>query len=170
MTVRRHGVGALLLGAYALAPALDARAFSDGPPWDGHVGKGCAACHFGTEPAEDSAAVRLDGLPPQPVPGETYPLALTLADEAAAYGFLIVGPGRFAAPGDDAVAVGGKARSTTAAARPHWALAWTAPATPGGCFDIWINAADNDASAFGDRIHHRLICLGGAGGHSSGRP
>jgi len=167
----RHAAGALAVGAGVLL-ASAALAFPEGGPWQAAADAGgCSTCHFAGEPITASPALALAGLPQRIEPGRRYRLELRLADpELRAAGFLIAAhgaagaAGRFVPADARSEANGHLARHTRAGTVPvaagagAWTLEWQAPASLSGPvrFEVWANAADDDRSPLGDRIHHRI--------------
>jgi hypothetical protein len=177
--VRRGLLAAVAAGAAfnALAPA--AAAYRMGPPAAHTGGFGeptCAACHAGSDgaPGGHSAFLSIDA-PARYEPGETYDIRIRLVDpDLAAAGFQLAV--RFAegeAAGAQAGALTGAdstvtvvagaaveyASHTLEGARPRepgraaWVVRWTAPEGGAVVFHAAGNAANDDDSEFGDRIH-----------------
>jgi len=168
--------GAVLLGVAAIA------AYPEGPP-PAHTGgfgePTCHSCHFDF-PLDSGPAVLELGAPDTYGPGDTYALVVMLERPGlAAGGFQLSarfasGPaaGRQAGkllPLDDRVTVryapdsasiayanqtatGSRAKAVGAL---DWRLAWVAPDEARGpvVFHVVANAANDDASEFGDHIH-----------------
>lgn len=154
------------LAAAALVPVA-APAFPDGAPWDAidDPGAACTSCHFGGDLVADSSALTLEGAEGPLLPGETYAFTLRFAPEdAGRLGFLAAfepgdGPSSIE-PGEGVEARGAAVRSLAAvpAAEGVWTFRWTAPPVPGRvAIHIAANAADGDASPFGDTIHLRTV-------------
>lgn len=154
--------------AAVLVASPPAAAFPEGAPWDMARDEGCAACHFENPPVMDSSALDVEGLPAEIAPGALYRLTLRLTDpELARAGYFAAawrdgaGAGRFTAPDDRSETSGAKARSTEAGSLPvaagaaEWSLDWRAPEGLDGPvrFEVWANAANDDGSPLGDRIH-----------------
>jgi hypothetical protein len=161
-----------------LAMTTIANAYRDGAP-PGHTGgfgePTCGACHFGAAP-DGLGRAGIDA-PARYASGETYEITVSVRHpELAAAGFQLTA--RFAAgevageqagrltPSDDRTAVttsadgimyaghtdAGTAPSTAGEGR--WSLLWTAPvAHQDVVFHLAANAANDDDSDFGDRIH-----------------
>lgn len=168
---------ALAAGAALSALPPAAGAYRTGPP-AGHTGgfgePTCVACHW--EEPVGAGSLRLD-VPARYQAGVAYEIAVELRDPAlAAAGFQL--GARFAegerageqagqlAAVDSAVLVvtsesgveyaGHSAAGTGPAGegRARWVVRWTAPAGGGPVvFHAAANAANDDASEFGDRIH-----------------
>lgn len=154
------------------------RAFPQGAPpgFTGGFGEPtCTQCHFGGELNEPGGMLTVDGLPERYTPGETYRLIVRLRRaEAAAAGFQLsvrtaagAQAGALAAEGaavqvraDGAGGVQyaghtlpGSVPATPGAA--EWTVQWTAPAAAAGPLTLHAagNAADGDASPFGDHVY-----------------
>lgn len=150
--------------AALLAFCAPAYAEPAGAPWDhdGAPGRAdCTACHFSAEPVKQSDALQIrlpqGGLSAS---GEAD-VTLTLRTNAPAAGFLLTATaGEFLASGEDQETSGARLRST-ALAEPgadgvfEWKVRWRAPAgvTEAVTFYAAVNAANLDASPFGDVIH-----------------
>jgi len=179
---RLHRLGPPPLLAVALLLAHPAPAFPDAPPWGHHGAPGdpdCTACHFDATAVEPSPALRVEGLPERVEAGASYRITIRLdAAGARAAGLLLVaahaGEPRDAAPAGDFEAVdartqarGAAARSTAAGSRPTergdlvWTVVWHAPQRLAGPVVLYLaaNAANGDASPFGDTIHLRKVRL-----------
>ncbi len=172
-------MAALAAGAVLSALPPAAAAYRAGPP-AGHTGgfgePTCAACHFQDDDRTHPTALAVDA--PDPYrPGSTYDIRVTLTDpEAAAGGFQLTA--RFADGAsagrqagtlcavDSTVRIVGVEAGTeyaghspagTGVRRPGratWVVRWTAPAVGGDVvFHAAGNAANDDDSEFGDRIH-----------------
>lgn len=167
----------LAAGAAITALPPTAGAYRTGPPAARTGGFGeatCAECHWG-ETAETGAGIRVEA-PATYEPGKTYELRVVLEDAALrAAGFQLAarfagGPGagaqagRIEAVDSNVVVVTSDAgvayasHSTLGAAAPpgraEWRVRWVAPASGGAVvFHVVGNAANDDASEFGDRIH-----------------
>ena len=169
------------IGLAVLAAGLSLGAgtlYRDGPP-PGHTGAfgepDCGACHFDAVRDDQRGAVRLDA-PATYEPGVTYDIDVHLEHpRLAAGGFQLttrfVGgsrdgqqAGRLVSISDRTRVGAGKnnvlyASHTAAGAVPQeqgaarWTVRWTAPvAREPVAFDIAANAANDDASEFGDRL------------------
>ena len=161
---------AAALAFAALAAAAPAHAFPDGAPWEAAGPQGCVQCHFDATAAESSTAVAIDGLPERLAPGASYRLVVRLSDPSMAKaGFLLSAwqggepAGSFASTDERAVTNAAQARSTEAGASVdargvvEWIVYWIAPRKTGEpvTLELWANAANDDASPFGDATHHR---------------
>jgi hypothetical protein len=168
------GLGALLL---ALAPAqATAPAYPDlpAPAHTGGFGEPtCQTCHFDNDLNTPDGSLTVEGWPETPEPGAEYPLTVRLEHpEMATAGFQLAirtPEGEQAgtlAPGDgrSAVAEGpggivylhhtepGTALTTPGAS--EWGFVWVAPERISGLrLHVAANAANGDASAFGDFIY-----------------
>jgi len=154
----------------ALLLAGPAYAFPDGAPWgaaDPEAEETCSSCHFDNDVVLDSEAIGIEGLPERFTPGEVYELVLKFtAPEASTAGFLIS-----ATEGSDFMAVAenternkNEIRSTAPLKNDSgasWKMEWRAPGATVKevMFYIAANAANNDASSFGDHIHYRKIIV-----------
>ncbi len=150
-----------------------ARAYPEGAPWKtlDRPGEACASCHFGDAPVAESEALTVEGAPALAAPGETYQLTLRFAPgEAGIAGYLATfrraeGEAGTVAPGEGQAAKDAAVRSTaplpvSAEACAEWTFAWTAPDTPGPvALHIAANAANDDASPFGDTVHVKTVVL-----------
>ncbi|GIW52725.1 MAG: hypothetical protein KatS3mg081_2080 [Gemmatimonadales bacterium] len=171
-----------------VAPLLSALGFyAEGPP-PGHTGgfgePTCAQCHFGAELNTPPGKLELSGLPDAYAPGETYRLTVELRHpEARRAGFQIAvryleGAQQGSQAGklvslDSRVQVvvdsNGVAyaehtqsgSSLTEAGVARWVLTWRAPEAPGGpvVFHAAANAANDDASEFGDLIYTAAVSI-----------
>lgn len=161
--------------AVASVFAVDgAGAFSDGAPWgaaDPAAAQHCASCHFGAEPARDSEAITLEGLPASAVPGRSYGLEILFEDpQMAVAGFQLLARAKNADAGmfsskEGGVESGGSAIRSTAKRENEngvsWSVQWRAPDDPASpiTFFLAASAADDDGSPIGDRIHYRSYQL-----------
>lgn len=158
-----------------------AAAYVDGPPPARTGGFGeptCVECHMGFEPDPPGGSVSIEGIPDRYVPGRRYRVTVRVEHPGArAAGFQLAA--RFAdgpwagvsagtlAPLDGRVRIVvsdttgvAYAQHTRAGTRTVedgaavWRFAWTAPcAAAPATFHVAANAADDDASEFGDRIY-----------------
>lgn len=147
-----------------------ALAYPEGAPW-GHAGVegglDCTDCHFQWDAVEASETIRLDGLPARYEAGERYTLLLNLAEPGAANGFQMAATsaggaaGGFAPCDETTEANGAAVRSVETG--DSWTVTWQAPETASGPVRFWIavNAGNDDASEFGDRIHLRSFEIEG---------
>jgi hypothetical protein len=143
----------------------------------------CHACHFEAEPVADASALSVQGLPHDFVPGARYPLEVRLAVTGMRRaGFQLAirfaegeaageQAGTLAAAGDRATVTVSPADSRPGVAYAHhtragtslvspdsavWRLEWVAPPHGGAVLvHVAANAANDDASELGDRIHLR---------------
>ncbi len=157
-------LGFLLIAA--LGVVSPAHANSEGAPWgsaDPDTFQSCAACHFDREPIGRSPSLMLAGLPEFAAPGETHELTLRL-DVAGApnAGFLLSATtGAFEAVDDYLETNANEIRSTKSTAPENgtvvWRFLWRAgdSAVEIVTFRAAANAADDDQSPFGDKIHFR---------------
>ena len=170
----------LSFAAFVAAAGANARApFADSPP-SGHTGgfgePTCAECHaFGTDNAS-AASVEIDGLPDAYEPGETYALTIrvrhpamrragfqlaarvaegpTMGTQAGAFSVTMAGIRITQAKDGVAYAQHDGAPFVEAGDSSVWHVMWTAPAEACAsvAFHAAANAADGDASPFGDDI------------------
>lgn len=176
-------MAALAAGAALSALPPAAAAYRTGPPAAHTGGFGeptCATCHFqdGAATIDEGAALGIDA-PDRYEPGATYDVRITLTDpDAEAAGFQLAV--RFAdgsaagsqagslAGGDSTVRIltgeagveyASQTEIGTRLREPGhalWIVRWTAPAGAEGgtvVFHAAGNAANDDDSEFGDRIH-----------------
>lgn len=174
MTRAVAGLAGLAAAAgLALLPLAAASAYPEGAPLDAldDPGEACAACHFDGDPVADSPALSLHGADGPLLAGETYRLTLRFApQEAELAGFLA----SFRRDGDAAGVVtaedglegsGATLRSIEALPLPadgaaEWSFCWHAPEEPGpSILHVAANAANDDASPFGDTVHMRSFTL-----------
>ncbi len=132
----------------------------------------CLACHFDGDLNPTGGALRVEGWPDAPEPGAVYELAVRLEHEAMERaGFQLAvrtADGTQAgtlAPADGRSAVTGAGgvvylhhtlagTEPTAPGEAVWRFAWTAPeARAPFRLHVAANAANGDASAFGDAIY-----------------
>jgi len=160
-----------------LAAALclnDARAFPDGAPWGAanhSAPDNCTSCHFDSEATRDSRILHIEGLPEDPVPGETYDLIIRFDNtDAATVGFQLIAQaeddqaGTFVSAAADVETVGAAIRSTSpkkSNGAVSWTLQWHAPKVFSVpiVFDVAASAANDDGSPLGDKIHFRSYSL-----------
>lgn len=155
--------------------------FPDAPP-PAHTGgfgePTCLQCHFDGALNAPGGALRVEGLPEQYAPGETYAVAVRVAHAGMQRGGFQMSA-RYA-EGEHEGRQAGHFSSTEAevkagvsvdlaegieyvrqrAAEPApdsvlWRFGWTAPDTAAGpvAFHVAANAANGDASAFGDYVY-----------------
>ena len=175
---RALGLGALLLGlAFLLAttPTRRAPAYPDRPA-PAHTGgfgePTCLACHFDGDFNPPGGGLSVEGWPERPEPGADYEITVRIArEEMGRAGFQLAvrtADGLQAgtlAPADDRSAVvesGGveylhhtlDGTALTGEAEAMWRFTWTAPDTLAPLrVHIAANAANDDASEFGDAIY-----------------
>lgn len=151
----------------ALLAAPPAFANPDGAPWgsaDPDTLQSCASCHFDHEPIGRSLSIVLSGLPEYLSPGEAYDLVLRFsAERGATAGFLLsASSGSFHPLDSETQGNGAEIRSVKPAvanAVVEWLFQWRAGEEADGLvvFRAAANAANDDASAFGDEIHFRKV-------------
>ena len=152
--------------------------YADGAPpgFSGGFGESsCDACHFEAAVNTPPGRIALTGVPERFVPGERYPLTITLSrpgmmiggfqlaarldGDGTQAGTLAPGPGQ-----DKRIKIeSGKIQYAnqrldgTGLAEPgiaKWTVLWTAPATAGAVlFHVAANAADKDDAARGDYVY-----------------
>ena len=142
-------------------------AFPEGAPWGAanpDADENCGTCHFGYDATINAQSISVRGLPEAAVPGETYKLEISFADdEAVIAGFqLLATDGDFHVDGGDIEYLGAAIRSTkpsTADDGFNWLLSWTAPDNPGERVIIYVAvvAGNDDLSPFGDRAFFRTF-------------
>ena len=157
-------LGAMLFAACGVvAPA---HANSNGAPWgaaDPDTFQSCAACHFDREPIGRSPSLMLTGLPEYAAPGEAYELTLRFdMDGAPNAGFLLsASTGAFEAVDEFLEVQGNEVRSTQSSVPTSgsvlWRFLWRAAKSNDETviFRAAANAANDDQSPFGDKIHFR---------------
>jgi len=163
----RGAAAFVVLGVFTAGAAF---AYPDGAPWGAAhptSGQSCAACHADYEPAYDSDAISIEGLPRTLAAGVTYPLVLRLApSDAAIAGFLLsASSGVFATSSTGLEVNESEVRSTEPLAAEEgaaWRFEWIAPenVAEGVTFYAAVNGANDDASPFGDIIHFRTFSIG----------
>lgn len=152
--------------------------YAEHPPL-GHTGgfgePTCHACHFGGEVNGGEGTLAVKGLPPFVRPGHSYRIAVRLTAEMKRAGFMLgvrtadgTQAGRLS-PVDTVRAAVHRVDSTGVQYAHHtlagtelrdpnravWRLRWTAPAAAGDSVVVHVaaNAANDDASEFGDNIY-----------------
>lgn len=189
---RAAALALVLVGAPAALP----HAYLDGPPAAHTGGFGeptCRACHFGSPLNEPAGELSVDGLPPRLSPsGSVLDLVVRLARPGLRRGGFqlsarwAAGPaageqaGRFRLPdgrtrADSASGVvyvhhsepGSRAASTDSL---RWRIRWRPPRKPEHPVVVHVsaNAANDDASEFGDHVYADSVVLAPSDG--SGRP
>lgn len=176
--------------------ARPAPAYADAPP-PAHTGgfgePTCRACHFDAELNESPGAVVLRGLPDAPERGPS-PLGLTVVlhrpgtsrggfqlsaryaegpDAGAQAGGFEDVDGRVSVTTDGEVDYVHHGAESTRAEAPdtlRWELRWIPPDDPSGpvVFHVAANAANDDASEFGDHVYTDRAVLE-SGGRDDGR-
>jgi hypothetical protein len=152
--------------------------YADGAPpgFSGGFGESsCDACHFEAAVNTPPGRVTLTGIPDRFVPGERYPITITLSRPGMTMGgFQLASrldPGGTQAgtlapgPGEEKrikiesgkIQYANQRQAGTDLAEPglaKWTVVWTAPNTPGIVrFHVAANAADKDEAARGDYIY-----------------
>lgn len=178
----RRVLGAATLGVFAalvLYTAPRVSGYAEGAPagFSGGFGEpSCHACHFDSDPDSGPGRVTVDGVPERFLPGEQYPLTITLTRPAMTFGgFQITGrfteggaqAGRLAPADGEAgrvasVEQGGvqyvsqtkAGTALTSADTAVWQLVWTAPEGNGPItFHVAANAGNGDGTAEDDFVH-----------------
>ncbi len=155
-------------GSFGALLPIAAAAYPDGAPWPaGHGARSdCSACHFDSPAIAASDGLVVEGLDRSLRAGETYPVTLRLSDpDAELAGFVARferadGMAGRTVPEEGLEADGPAIRSVRPvkpdSSTASWRFHWTAPNEPGAIiFYVAANAANGDASPFGDRIHLR---------------
>lgn len=141
-------------------------AHPEGAPWgsaDPDTTTSCAACHFDHEPVGRSKTLLLTGLPEYVTAGEAYEVTLRFEVASATHaGFLLsASSGAFEAIDNFIAAKDAEIRSSKPLAPTdgvtEWSFVWRAgaDATDIVTFRAAANAANDDQSPFGDKIHFR---------------
>lgn len=156
-----------MTGVTAALSMSAAFAFPEGAPWGAanpDADEHCGSCHFGYDATLDSTSIFLNGLPDVVVPGKTYELRVTFADdEAAIAGFQSLATGgEFSADDEDIEYLGAAIRSTNPSPADtgfQWTLSWTAPEAPDARVIIYVAVVggNDDLSPFGDRAFFRAF-------------
>jgi hypothetical protein len=175
----------ILAAAFLISLPLTSAAFKEGPypnVTGGFGEQSCHLCHLDNAINAPGGAVGLDGVPPTFVPGQTYPITVTISREGMRRGGFEIAA-RFATgrqrgkqagawrlldaraqliPGavDKALTfvqhnlTGSRAATT---GTNTWTIEWTAPAAPAAPvqFNVAANASNNDDSPLGDFIYVR---------------
>lgn len=178
-------VGSGVLWAPAPQSSSSGR-YADHPPIAHTGGFGeptCHACHFGAGVNGGDGTLTVEGLPEQVTPGSTHHLSVRLADSMGRAGFMLairqpdraqagrlspVDTGRVAVRTVDSTGVQ-YAHHTLSGTRltgkkeATWQVEWSTPARPGDtiCVHVSANAANDDASEFGDDIYTTSVTLAG---------
>lgn len=172
---------AVAVSAATLTAAFTLHRYPDGPP-PGHTGgfgePTCNACHFDGALNDPAGSAILAGVPAAYVPGATYTITVAVArpglraggfqlaarfvagDRAGRQAGVLTPVNTRAAVVDDREVGVSYAQHTFEGTEPvapdtaRWRLEWTAPAAGGAvAFHVAANAADGDASPFGDWIY-----------------
>ena len=163
--------------------------YADGAPpgfSGGFNEQSCQACHFHAEVNSGPGRVSIAGVPERFVPGERYPITITLTRTAMTLGgFQLTArftdggaqAGALAPAPEDEHRIGiavqgniqyaGQRQKGAALAAPdtaRWALVWIAPmAGAPVTLHVAANAADGDERADGDYIHTSVVHTSPAG-------
>jgi hypothetical protein len=171
-----------------LRAAAETRYAEGAPPGftGGFNEQSCHACHFHADVNAAPGKLTIVGVPERFVPGERYPLTITLTrpgmtlggfqltarfkDGGAQAGTLAPAPDEKARIGIDLQAdvqyAGHRREGATLAATDtaRWALVWTAPKVAAAvAFHLAANAADGDERVEGDYIHTTVVEASPAG-------
>jgi hypothetical protein len=172
---------------FVVAAPLAAAAFKEGPypnVTGGFGEQSCHLCHLDNPINDREGEVTLAGVPPRFVPGERYPITVTLRREGLRRGGFEIAA-RFASgkskgrqagtwtPRDTRVQLipgavdkaltfvqhnlmGSRVSETGAST---WTVEWTAPAAPAAAvqFNVAANASNNDDSPLGDYIYVKML-------------
>jgi hypothetical protein len=167
--------------------SLAVSAFKEGPypnVTGGFGEQSCHLCHLDNPMNAPGGAVVLDGIPPAFVPGQTYPVTVTIRREGLRRGGFEIAA-RFAGgrqkgrqaglwrlvdaraqliPGavDKALTFVQHNQIGSRAATPGantWTIEWTAPSSETGPvqFNVAANASNNDDSPLGDYIYVKAV-------------
>ncbi len=176
----------LLVGGAVLVLASGAYGFSSGPP-DGVAGNppsanNCTICHVGFPVNSGDGALELVGVPTAPVVGVTYDLIVRLQDLGQArWGFELtvldandqpageliasdpVNTQLSETPGNPTYLKHTSLGTAPGSSGPQeWTFQWLATSSDPVVFYAAGNAANNDASQFGDYIYTIELASGGA--------
>jgi len=173
------------------APPAGAPVYMDGPP-PGHTGgfdePTCHACHFDQPVNAEGGWLAVEGVPARYRPNDVYAITILLTRPGMGRGgFQLAarfiegdGAGRqagtwrvppagmqIASAEDSLVQYLGHALDGTALTAPdtvRWELAWQAPPEGSGMvvFHLGANAANDDASEFGDYIYLKRLFAAGS--------
>jgi hypothetical protein len=167
--------------------SLGVSAFKEGPYPNVAGGFGeqtCRLCHLDNPLNAPGGAVALDGIPPAFMPGQTYPVTVTISRQGLRRGGFEIAA-RFAGgkqrgrqagswrlldartqliPGavDKALTFVQHNQTGSRAATPGanaWTMEWTAPPAETGAvqFNVAANASNNDDSPLGDHIYVKAV-------------
>ena len=149
-----------------------AAAYPEGAPWPerpASAGASCASCHYDSPAVDASPAIEVEGLDDVRA-GQSYDVRLQFTPPSGEVaGFLAF----FERENEDVgeLAQAGEAEVNGAAIRSVkveelagkpavWTFRWTAPASAGPvAMHIAANAANDDASPFGDDVHYRVLTV-----------
>jgi hypothetical protein len=169
----------LAVAVFSDTASPKAAPYPDGAPpgFSGGFGEqSCHACHFEAEINTKPGAVAVAGVPQRFVPGQQYPLTVTLTRPGMAVGGFQLAArvedggaqaGTIELPAGEKERLAVQARNDiqyvnqrhqgTAPSEPgtvQWTVLWTAPQTAAPVvFHVAANAADNDESVRGDYIY-----------------
>jgi hypothetical protein len=175
------------VGIFVIGLPLAAAAFKEGPypnVTGGFGEQSCHLCHLDNRVNAPGGSLMLIGVPPAFVPGQAYPITVTISREGLRRGGFEIAArfssgrekGRQAGtwkpqdmrvqliPGavDKALTfvqhnlMGSRVSNTGA---NTWTVEWTAPGTPAGTvqFNVAANASNNDDSPLGDYIYLKML-------------
>ena len=171
-------ISVAMAGAAVRGVPPRAAAYADGAPpgFTGGFGEqACDACHFEAAVNSPPGRVTLTGIPDRFVPGERYPITITLSrtgmmmggfqltarldGDGTQAGTLAPGPGEEKRIRIDAgtIQYANQRLGGTGLAEPgtaKWTVIWTAPRTTGAVrFHAAANAGDKDDAARGDYVY-----------------
>jgi hypothetical protein len=167
-----------LYGVPGLVRPVSSHGYAEGAPpgfSGGFTEQSCDACHFHAAPNSGPGRLALEGVPERFVPGERYPLTVSLTHAGMTFaGFQLAA--RFTddgtqagtlAPADDRVGVdaqsgvqyaGQRREGAAATDAARWTIHWTAPsATRAVVFHVAANAANGDERADGDFVYSTSV-------------
>jgi len=136
----------------------------------------CTQCHLGAKANTGAGSVRLDGVPAQYVPGQTYTITVTLQDpQASRWGFEVVALDESGLIGLGTVTITDPVNTQKStlflstyvkhtlsgtfagtSGQASWSYDWTAPPAGSGTARFFVsgNAANNDSTPDGDLIYN----------------
>ena len=159
----------IAIAAFVALASEIACAYPEGAPWgaaDPADSDTCASCHYDLPPVPASTNLAVDGLPSRIIAGATYRLTVSMTSETAAvsgYQLLIDAgesdAGHIKTADDASETQAFAARSVRtqpfADASVEWQVLWTPAGDDPVTLYVAASEANDDQSAFGDRIHYR---------------
>lgn len=177
----------ILAATFLISLPLTSAAFKEGPypnVTGGFGERSCHLCHLDNQVNAPGGAVALDGVPATFVPGQTYPITVTISREGMRRGGFEIAA-RFATGRQRGKQAGTwrlldaraqlipgavdktltfvqhnltGSRAATAGANT-WTIEWIAPATASAPvqFNVAANASNNDDSPLGDYIYLKAV-------------